>query len=69
MANDEEKSEIIESEKRQEKAIKVNLYKNKLQLENLITLSEMYQMSHKDFNLFIESVEAQAALNEAKRNK
>lgn len=65
--NDEEKLEVIEDEKKAARAIKVNLYKNKLQLDGLLTMTEMLEMSHKDFVLFIESVEAQHRINELNR--
>lgn len=68
MSTDEEKIGIIEEEKLRAKAIQTNLYKNLYQMEGIVPLETLYEMSIKDLNMMIQAMEDQQQLN-ALRNK
>ena len=66
MSSDEEKVKIIEEEKLRAKEIKTNIYKNLYQMDGLVPLEDMFEMSVNDMNHLIDAIEIQRQINDMK---
>lgn len=66
MSSDEEKVKIIEEEKLRAKEIKTNIYKNLYQMDGLVPLEDMFEMSVNDMNHLIDAIEVQRQINDMK---
>ena len=67
MSSDEEKVKIIEEEKLRAKEIKTNIYKNLYQMDGLVPLKDMFEMSVNDMNHLIDAIEFQRQINDMKK--